>query len=88
MSFILGTFNEPPQFSHENFWRSMDNFLNSLLLLDVEHWDRILGALGLQTEHCTKHAGLDGVDFSTLSTYRRHLVGGFSSPVKGSRQRH
>ncbi|KAI9465236.1 hypothetical protein BJY52DRAFT_1183821 [Lactarius psammicola] len=80
-SYIGGTFSGPLQFSNENVWRSMHDFRESLLRLDFERWDHILGALGLKTEHRAKPAHLEYADLDTLSAYR----GGLVSPVKGRR---
>ena len=61
----------------------MDDFHNSLLDVDIKHWDCILDAVGLQTEHCAEHVGLDNPNLSSLSAaYQGGLVG-FSSTVKG-----
>ena len=59
----------------------MHDFHESLLRLDFERWDHILGALGLKTEHRAKPAHLEYADLDTLSAYR----GGLVSPVKGRR---
>ncbi|KAI9429815.1 hypothetical protein H4582DRAFT_1825696 [Lactarius indigo] len=78
-TFVKGTFKDPPQFSNENTWRSINDFRASLLRLDTERWDRILGALGASDVlGADPDAGL-----STLSAYRGDLLS-FTSPMKGS----
>ncbi|KAI9438989.1 hypothetical protein H4582DRAFT_1813942 [Lactarius indigo] len=78
-TFVKGTFKDPPQFSNENTWHSINDFCASLLRLDTERWDRILGALGASDVlGADPDAGL-----STLSAYRGDLLS-FTSPMKGS----
>ncbi|KAI9430663.1 hypothetical protein H4582DRAFT_1823707 [Lactarius indigo] len=78
-TFVKGTFKDPPQFSNENTWCSINDFRASLLHLDTERWDRILGALG-----ASDVLGADpDVGLSTLSAYRGDLLS-FTSPMKGS----
>ncbi|KAH9075524.1 hypothetical protein EDB83DRAFT_2549232 [Lactarius deliciosus] len=38
-TFVKGTYKDPPQFSNENTWRSINDFRESLLRLDAKHWD-------------------------------------------------
>ncbi|KAH8979320.1 hypothetical protein EDB86DRAFT_3108055 [Lactarius hatsudake] len=68
-TFVKGTYKDPPQFSNENTWRSINDFRESLLRLDAERWDRVLGAL--------RPSNVLGADpdagLSTLSAYRGDL---------------
>ena len=73
-AFIQGTYKEPPQFSNENVWHSLEDFRKSLLHLDSLQWDRILDVHELPEERY-----VNNVKYSTLSAYRGGLVG-FSSP--------
>ena len=62
----------------------MKSFRESLLRLDADRWDRVLGPLALLDEADeldNNPVGLDEFDLSTLSAYREDLVD-FSSPVK------
>ncbi|KAH9029754.1 hypothetical protein EDB83DRAFT_2229847, partial [Lactarius deliciosus] len=81
-TFVKGTYKDPPQFSNENTWRSINDFRESLLRLDAERWDRVLGAL--------RPSNVLGADpdagLSTLSAYRGDLVS-FASPMKASSNR-
>ncbi|KAH8977056.1 hypothetical protein EDB86DRAFT_3250411 [Lactarius hatsudake] len=68
-TFVKGTYKDPPQFSNENTWRSINDFRESLLRLDAERWDRVLGALRPSNVlSADPDAGL-----STLSAYRGDL---------------
>ncbi|KAH9051366.1 hypothetical protein EDB83DRAFT_2397699 [Lactarius deliciosus] len=81
-TFVKGTYKDPPQFSNENTWRSINDFRESLLRLDAERWDRVLGALRPSNVlGANPDAGL-----STLSAYRGDLVS-FASPMKASSNR-
>jgi hypothetical protein len=64
----------------------MRSFCNSLLLLDVERWERVLGALELPSVYEASLVGLDDADLSTLSAFWDDL-GDFPSPVKDSGNR-
>ncbi|KAH9069690.1 hypothetical protein EDB83DRAFT_2580974 [Lactarius deliciosus] len=64
-TFVKGTYKDPPQFSNENTWHSINDFCESLLRLDAEHWDRVLGALRPSN---VLGADLDA-GLSTLSAY-------------------
>ncbi|KAH8980297.1 hypothetical protein EDB86DRAFT_3248061 [Lactarius hatsudake] len=68
-TFVKGTYKDPPQFSNENTWRSINDFRESLLRLDAERWDRVLGALRPSS---VLGADLDA-GLSTLSAYRGDL---------------
>ncbi|KAH8977369.1 hypothetical protein EDB92DRAFT_1822385 [Lactarius akahatsu] len=68
-TFVKGTYKDPPQFSNENTWRSINDFRESLLCLDMECWDQVLHALGpSDVLSADPDAGL-----STLSAYRGDL---------------
>ncbi|KAH8990065.1 hypothetical protein EDB92DRAFT_1946707 [Lactarius akahatsu] len=68
-TFVKGTYKDPPQFSNENTWRSINDFRESLLCLDTERWDQVLRALGPSD---VLGADLDA-GLSTLSAYQGDL---------------
>lgn len=86
-SFATGVYVEPVQFSHENYWCSIEGFWKGLNNVDALHWDRILSATGFQCESTNHGTGrVDDVESGMLSAYREGLAD-FSSPIKQVAQR-